>query len=191
MKHFFSLAILALLWAAPAPAAPPDTAALRAQGLAVIQQFFAALKGELRAGLQKGGPVAAIQVCRDQAPALAQRVGEQNGWQVGRTSRRLRNPANAPDPWEARVLTDFAAQVRSGARPGGLVFSQVVRDPQGRRVFRLMKGIAVGGMCLVCHGPAPSPAVRAQLKLLYPQDQATGYTPGQLRGAFTLRKVLE
>lgn len=130
-------------------------------------------------------------MCRAQAPAIAAQVGEQSGWRVGRTSGRLRNPANAPDPWEAQVLAEFAARVRAGASPGELLYVQVVSNSQGQRVFRLMKGIPMGGMCLVCHGPSPSPAVRDQLKRLYPQDLATGYTPGQLRGAFTLQKVLD
>lgn len=191
MKDLIAVCIITLLCAAPAQAAPPDTAGLRAQGLTVIQTFFAALKDELRAGLKKGGPVAAIEVCRVRAPAIAKRVGKQNGWQVGRTSDRPRNPANAPDPWEAKVLARFAAQVRDGANPGKLVFSEVLKGTKGKRVFRLMKGIPMGGMCLTCHGPSPSKAVRAQLKRLYPRDQATGYRPGQLRGAFTLKKFLD
>lgn len=165
----------------PAPAAQPDPAALRAQGLAVIQDFFKALKAELKAGMQEGGPVRAIEVCRLRAPAIARQVGAASGWQLGRTSERLRNPVNAPDPWEARVLAAFAAQAQAGAAPGKLVFSEVVTDAQGRRSFRLVQGIAMGGVCLTCHGPSPSEAVRGQLKRLYPGDQATGYRSGQLR----------
>lgn len=191
MKRFFTLCTIILICAAPSQAAPPDANQLRAQGLTVIQKFAKALKGELKAGLKRGGPAQAVQVCRVQAPAIAKRVGDQSGWQVGRTSGRLRNPVNAPDPWEAKVLADFAAQVRQGASPGKLVFGEVVNGPDGKRTYRLMKGIKMGGMCLICHGPTPSVAVRAQLGLLYPQDQATGYRPGQLRGAFTLQKVLD
>ncbi|MCF8042621.1 MAG: DUF3365 domain-containing protein [Desulfarculaceae bacterium] len=191
MKRLIAVSIITFLCAAPVSAAPVDTAGLRAQGLMVIQKFFSALKNELRAGLKKGGPVAAIQVCRVEASAMAKRVGEKNGWQVGRTSDRLRNPANAPDPWEAKVLAMFAAQAQAGKNPGKLVFGEVVTNAQGKRVFRLMKGIKMGGGCLTCHGPSPSAAVRNQLKHLYPQDKATGYRPGQLRGAFTLQKVLD
>lgn len=191
MKRLIVVCIITFLCAAPTQAALPDTAQLKAHGLAVIQQFYAALKGELKSSLKRGGPPAAIMVCRVQAPAIAKRVGDKNGWQVGRTSGRLRNPANAPDPWEAKVLADFAARTQAGAPPGKLVYSEVVTDRQGKRVFRLMKGIAMGGGCLVCHGPSLPKATREQLELLYPKDKATGYRPGQLRGAFTLRKVLD
>ncbi|BEQ16608.1 Tll0287-like domain-containing protein [Desulfoferula mesophila] len=190
MYRFAAAPLLLLLLAASGWAAQPDAAQLQAQGLAVIQSFFSQLKGELKTGMKKGGPVEAIQVCQVQAPAIADRVGAAGGWRVGRTSERLRNPANAPDAWEARVLADFAARARAGAPPSELVFSEVVTNAQGKRVFRLMKGIGVGGMCLVCHG-SPSPAVREQLQRLYPADQATGYRPGQLRGAFTLQKALD
>jgi len=39
--------------------------------------------------------------------------------------------------------------------------------------------------CLLCHG-APEPALKAEIDRLYPQDQATGFRPGELRGAFTV-----
>ena len=191
MKRLLTTLLLTLLWAAPLQAGQPDAAQLRAQGLAAARQFFTALKAELKAGMQKGGPATAIEVCRTQAPAIARRVGEESGWRVGRTSSRLRNPANVPDPWEAKVLAEFAAQAQAGNPPDKLIYGQVVTDRRGRRIYRLMKGIPMEGMCLVCHGPSPAPAVRAKLKALYPQDQAIGYRPGQLRGAFTLSKPLD
>ena len=33
-----------------------------------------------------------------------------------------------------------------------------------------------------------SPAGKSELKARYPDDKATGYTPGQVRGAITIRK---
>jgi hypothetical protein len=44
--------------------------------------------------------------------------------------------------------------------------------------------------CLMCHGDNIDPATAAKLDELYPQDQARGYTAGQVRGAFTLKKKL-
>jgi hypothetical protein len=42
----------------------------------------------------------------------------------------------------------------------------------------------VAPMCVACHGPADrlDPDVQAILLERYPDDQATGYEPGDLRG---------
>jgi len=51
-----------------------------------------------------------------------------------------------------------------------------------------MKAIPAGGMCMNCHGQNLTSAVSSRLAELYPEDQAVGYMPGQIRGAFSLRK---
>lgn len=45
--------------------------------------------------------------------------------------------------------------------------------------------IAIEAPCLACHGPADglAPEIRAKLTAAYPQDPATGYALGDLRGA--------
>ena len=39
-------------------------------------------------------------------------------------------------------------------------------------------------MCLACHGEHPAEAVRERLAALYPEDNASGYREGDLRGVF-------
>jgi len=41
----------------------------------------------------------------------------------------------------------------------------------------------VGQPCLSCHGTGIDPAVTARIAKLYPKDKATGFMPGELRGA--------
>jgi hypothetical protein len=57
---------------------------------------------------------------------------------------------------------------------------------------RLAAPILVGAPCLACHGdPASQPeALRAALRASYPQDAATGYRAGELRGAVILSRPL-
>lgn len=54
--------------------------------------------------------------------------------------------------------------------------------------FRYMKAIPMQGMCMTCHGGQEliPDNVKERLATLYPDDQATGFTPGSLRGAFTV-----
>ncbi|MNT54386.1 hypothetical protein D3C72_1915480 [compost metagenome] len=57
--------------------------------------------------------------------------------------------------------------------------------------FRLMKAIPTGEPCLACHGQNLKPELAAVIDQRYPQDQARGFAPGELRGAFTLRRSME
>lgn len=167
-----------LLLCVPVQAAPAadDLALARAK----TQAFGLQLKQTLMAAMQAGGPVVAMNACNLQAPGLAAGQSDDH-WQVGRTSARLRNRANAPDEWEQATLAEFAARLADGASLDTLERLQPTATG-----FRYMQAIGVAGPCLVCHGTAIDPAVAEQLERLYPGDQARGYQPGDLRGAFSL-----
>ncbi len=148
------------------------------------------LRAALSEALETGSPVAAIGLCRVRAPAIAASVGARSGRRVGRTSLRYRNPANAPDPWERRVLASFEARKKAGEPPGRLEHHEVV-ERDGRRVFRYMKAIPTRKMCLACHGESLDPLLAARLDQVYPGDRARGFRVGDIRGAFTVEWELE
>ncbi len=156
----------------------------------VIKQFFTRLKGELQSAMKAGGPVNAIEVCKLKAPKITAEVSNQTGWRVARTSLKNRSPANAPTAWEKKVLEDFEARKAAGADPKTLDHAEIA-EVDGKRVFRYMKAIPTGQICLKCHGGKEvSPAVEARLKELYPNDKARGFKVGDIRGAFVLEKTL-
>jgi len=175
-----------LVVAAPVLAADPDPAQV-AQARAAVKSLGQGLKSQLMAAIKAGGPIAAIAVCRTIAPELSAQISNENGLTVRRTALRVRNPANAPDAWERGVLQDFAARMAAGADPGTLEHAETVTQEGGATAFRYMKAIPMAAEpCLACHG-APEPSLRAEIKRLYPQDQAVGFRPGELRGAFTVK----
>ena len=108
---------------------------------------------------------------------------------MGRTSLKPRNANNAPDDWEKKVLNAFEkSKARSKAKnevPKTLEFFEVV-ETDGHKKRRYMKAIGTGGVCLLCHGTNISPDVKTKLKELYPDDTATGFKIGDLRGAFSI-----
>jgi hypothetical protein len=177
---------------APTPAPPaseppkPEPPAEAKQARAIVARFAEKLKKELTAGLEKGGPEA-IEICHTRAPEIANELAA-DGWTVGRTSLKLRNPDNAPDAWERRVLEELDAQQKAGADPASLERWQIAETNEGR-VFRYMKAIPTAPMCLTCHGH-PAGEIAAALVRLYPKDAARGHLPDDLRGAFTLEKKL-
>ncbi len=143
--------------------------------------------------MQAGGPAAAMKVCRDVAPQIANNVSLENGWKVTRVGTRVRNPMlGMPDAWEQRVLQDFAKRAAQGEKFDAMIHYEVVEEPAGRSL-RFMKAIGTAPQCLACHGSPEQIAdpVRAQLQAMYPHDRALGYRPGDLRGAVSIKQPLD
>ena len=90
-----------------------------------------------------------------------------------RTALKTRNPAAKADAAEQRVMASWAAAPiddegrpkRWTAREGG--------------EYRYMRAIPTMPMCLACHGENIAPEVTAAIRAHYPEDQATGFAPGQ------------
>jgi hypothetical protein len=179
--------------ALPAPTtsarALPEAAA-RAQAASVAARFQQELGAKLQSAMVAGGPAAAIEVCQAAAPAIAARVSHESGWDVRRVGTRVRNPASGrPDAWERAQLSAFAERIAAG-ESAETIDAYAVVDDGGVATERYMKAIVTAPACLACHGDpaAQSAEVRAQLGARYPDDRATGYRAGDLRGAFTLRR---
>lgn len=145
---------------------------------------FAGLQKELGGALQKAvkteGIAAAIASCRTLSPRIE--AGKSTGEvRIRRISDRYRNPDHAPDPYEASILAQWKNDLAAGEKPG-------VLSAETDAGFRVMKPIIIGnGLCLQCHGaPAEmNPDAAREIARLYPDDRATGYKLGDLRGAFT------
>ena len=55
--------------------------------------------------------------------------------------------------------------------------------------IQYLKPIVTGKVCLACHGSDVSGELKAKIKKLYPNDLATGFEEGSLRGAFLVEKI--
>ncbi len=173
------------------PALADDMAQYQEESRKIIKEFAAQLGGELQKEMKENGPVAAIKVCRNVAPAIASEVSRKNGWNVSRKSLKTRNAGQGmPDAWEQKVLADFEKRMEK-ENPANMEFAEVVTEPQGK-YFRYMKAIPVQDICLKCHGSddTTAPNVKDALKAEYPHDKATGYTLGQIRGGFSIKRPL-
>lgn len=169
-------------------AEPASEAQIKKSRMA-IQAFGKTLKGELVAAMKAGGPVNAIGVCNTEAPMIADKISADQSLMVSRTSLKNRNPGNAPTDWQAPVLEKFDADRAAGTEPGKLEYAEVV-DTEAGKEYRYMKAIPTDKICLTCHGGEIQDGISAKLKELYPADKATGYTEGQIRGAFVVTEKL-
>ena len=135
----------------------------------------------------EGGPLAAVDVCHDEAAVIAQQICDEEGLIVGRTSTKFRNPDNAPDEWETAGLAAFTARMAAGEKPKDLEMWATVTEADGKRTFRYLKAIPTAPLCLKCHGSELAPDLADKLAELYPEDKATGFAVGDMRGAFTVK----
>jgi hypothetical protein len=160
-------------------------ASARGAADALGKGLMTALLGQLEAQ----GPDGALAFCADSAQLLTARYRDE-GLDVHRTSLKVRNPANAPDSVEVRVLDFLADLHESGVLPPEYV--EVRRLATGTRELRYFRPIKVAAGCVTCHGPSDgiAPSIKAVLAERYPEDMAVGYAEGDLRGVIAVRRAL-
>ncbi len=184
MKAYL-LPLLAVLFPATSAVAA-DAGDLEAEASALAAEFIGRLKPQLQQAMQAGGPVNAIDVCAEQAPTIADALSAESGWIVKRVSLRARNASRGlPDNWEAAVLREFDRRQAAGENPADIRYGEL-----GMNSYRYMQAQGVQGVCLVCHGDSIAADVSSALQQYYPQDTATGYSLGEVRGAISLSKAL-
>ena len=166
-----------------------STEAEVAAAKAAIKEFAGALQTELKGAMKAGGPIAAIGVCNTQAMPITAQVSADHGMTLSRVSLKNRNPANAANDWQSAVLEDFEKKKLAGKDITRLAWSETVKAGDGQE-FRFMKAIPTGEVCLKCHGTQIAPEVSQVLASLYPEDRATGYKQGDIRGAFVVIRKL-
>lgn len=185
MRHAAVLLVLVLLGAAPAaqdagrrPIPPDQVQAAVARADEAIAELQKTLVGRLKEELGRGGPAAAVTVCRDEAQQLTRSIGERHGLEIGRTSHRVRNPVNEPRGWARHWIASWAGARAADAKPATYELDN------GR--LGVLRPIGTMDLCVMCHGQpeAVEAVIGDVLRESYPDDRATGFAPGDLRGWF-------
>lgn len=163
------LATLLVLPACSEKRAAEPTPQDKGRALAARDALVGALSARLAEALAQG-PEAGIAVCAKEAIPLTDRIANEHKVRIGRTSQRLRNPANAPPGWvEALMVQQPDSDVFFSGHDGGT---------------RALLPIRLEDRCVLCHGPDDRipESVRAALDENYPGDAARGFVTGDLRG---------
>ena len=166
-----------------------DKKAAVAEAKEITKAFGGALKAELKKAMKAGGPINALEVCNTKASDITKKVAEDKGVSITRVSLKNRNPDNVPNDWQMAVLEDFNARAEKGEKVKKMGFAKIV-EHDGKKQLRFMKALPTGKLCLKCHGSNIKEDVQAKITKLYPDDKATGYKKGQVRGAVVIVKDL-
>ncbi|MFN3229804.1 MAG: DUF3365 domain-containing protein [Asticcacaulis sp.] len=163
-------------------AVPTKKAAeISARSNVLADRYQSELLTALKTAMASGGPVAAITVCTEQSPAIAARLSEENNAHIQRVALRWRSPAAQPTASERQVLKSWLkAPLDPQGNPRSIVFQS------GRDEVTFMRAIPLKPECQTCHGVNIQPEIKATLAESYPDDRATGFRPGELRGAFRI-----
>lgn len=156
---------------------------------ALVKTFGSELKHVLTTAMKSDGPIKALAVCNIEAGPIATKNSATSSWKIARTAMKVRNQSNAPDEWEAIVLAQFEQRKAAGEDLKTMEYTEAFKDGD-TLTYRYMKPIATAGLCLTCHGAQLDDEVTKKVQSLYPKDQATGFTLGDIRGAFTLQKIV-
>ena len=159
----------------------------------IASQLLNSLGQKLKTALSTDGPLAAVSVCKEAAPSIANSLSAEHGVQITRVGTRVRNQKmGIPNVWQKEALTQFEERLAAGEKPADLEYWKVVETANGKRELHYAKAIAVQPQCLSCHGQAQDipPALAEKIRQEYPNDQATGYSAGKLRGAVVITKPL-
>lgn len=159
----------------------------------IAGELLGQLGQKLKAAMSTDGPVAAVSVCKESAPAIARQLSIANDAKVTRVGTRVRNQnMGIPNAWQKEALTQFEARLAQGEKAADIEYWQVADNGHGKSELRYAKAIAIQPQCLSCHGSAQEIAapLAEKLRIEYPNDQATGYSVGQLRGAVVVTRPL-
>lgn len=153
---------------------------IKKEGMMYIKKLGSALKSELQLKMKedKSG-AAALDFCTAQATVITNKVNDTlpKYAKVRRTSLKVRNGANTPDILDKKVMEEFAASIQGKSFDPKSV--KVVIEGNTTRVY---KPLLTGDICLKCHGSNVSPALEKKIAAHYPEDLATGFKKGELRG---------
>jgi hypothetical protein len=164
---------------ADAPIAQREKAIAAAE--VAIADFKKDLKSALINAMAQGGAESAIPVCSEKAPQIADTQSKMHDVTLRRTSLRWRNPDNAPSETEKFVLEAFEKKKREGIPVADLTYYHETEDG-----LMYMKAIPMQAMCAACHGTKVNKRLDEKIKTYYPDDRATGFEEGDIRGAFSV-----
>jgi hypothetical protein len=176
--------------AAPAalPELPPAVQqAARERGRAIATETFSLLSSNLQSAIQSGGITNALPFCSLAASPLTAGMAEKHGVTLRRITHKARNPAGKAVGVELAVLTSFETALASGSptNPPPPLVTNLIPD----QVTFFAPIVINNELCLRCHGEPGrdvSADALAVIRHLYPQDEATGFRLGQLRGAWRI-----
>ena len=151
-------------------------------GLKYALSTKAQLGKNLMKAIQDKGTVGAVEFCNIEAMKLTDSMSVMHNAIIKRVSDKPRNPKNMANAKELGHIAAFKELVKAESD-----IDPIVEEINGEVNFYYP--ITTNTTCLQCHG-TPNEQITAMtfnaLNKLYPEDKATGYDVGQVRGIWSI-----
>lgn len=154
------------------------------KGKEICQKSFALLSGNLGAQMKQGGPSQALPFCNLRAIPLTEEIAKQEQVTIKRVAKLYRNEENKPNSEALGIINKYETALKKGEELTPVLIS----SPSGKPQF--FAPIMINKKCLACHGTVGlevSQKTDSLIKILYPNDLATGYKIGDLRGVWSIK----
>lgn len=162
-------------------------------GTSISSSTQKTLGANLKNALQEGGVENAISFCNLNAMPLVDSLSDKFDAEIRRVTFKARNPDDLPNEMENELLEAYAYQWTDSISMKNNV------QQLNENTYLFTKPILVeNALCLTCHGTYENGLSKETddfIKSKYPQDQATGYNIGDLRGMWSItiskKKVIQ
>ncbi|MDZ7681013.1 MAG: DUF3365 domain-containing protein [Fodinibius sp.] len=161
-----------------------DTTLVVNEGQKIAKETFQTLSSNLQNAMQEGGVEYALEFCNVEAMPLTDSLSSHHDVSIRRASHKPRNPYNTADSLEAKTINQYIDKLEKGDNLQPITYAD-----ENRITFHAPITIT-NSLCLNCHGKVNEDIAKddlATIQDLYPNDQATGFSMGDLRGIWTIR----
>ncbi len=175
--------LLTLLSSCKTSLSDKEVKVYKEKGLLIARSTGSELSTTLTNKMKSGGLVEAVEFCNTAALPITKQMSDTYGVAIKRTSLKTRNSLNKPSENEILMLKEFQMNLDKGIPLEPVVQLNEKGDPS------FYAPILVDQKCLVCHGTLDQELSRAAdsiIKSYYPDDLATAYQEGDLRGIWSI-----
>lgn len=160
-----------------------DTSAVIIKGTTITGAVFQTLSTNLQNALADSGVSGALKFCNVEAMPLTDSLSQNYGVTVRRASHRPRNSCNRVDSLEMASIKTYLEHIETSEE-----LKPIVNASEYRIIYHAPIRIA-GQLCMNCHGTPRTDITAGDMEIinkLYPEDEATGFSIGDLRGIWVI-----
>jgi hypothetical protein len=162
---------------------PEKQAELISKGKTIVGQSFKAFSREIMKALQEGGVEHAVSYCHLQTSPLVDSLSKTYKVKIMRISDKFRNPENKPGDLDLTILKAYQKQLADGQDLLGHL------ETKADQVIYYSPILILNPASLQCNGERGLTMDQENydfIKSKYPEDLATGYKLGDLRGVWKI-----
>lgn len=165
-----------------------DKTAFEGSALKIAKTTFKTLAKNVKMAMAEGGVQHAVEFCNVKAMPLTDSVSLAQKVQIKRLTDKTRNSKNSLGEADKEIWSEFMNQKETA----DTILPVTLLSENGNDVITYVPILLNKPLCLNCHGVVGTNISETDYELihnLYPEDKATGYALGDLRGMWKITQT--